>query len=125
MVEITATKQNIGGKNEKKNEDRLRDIWDNIKCTSIHISEVSEEEREKGPKKIFEEKIAENFPNMGKEIVNQVQEAQKVPDRINPRRNTPRHIIIKMMKIKDKDKILKSTREKNDKTQENSHKVFS
>ena len=61
---------------EKKNEDRLRDIWDNIKCTSIHISEVSEEESEKGPKKIFEEKIAENFPNMGKEIVNQVQEAE-------------------------------------------------
>ena len=110
---------------EKKNEDRLRDIWDNIKCTSIHISEVSEEESEKGPKKIFEEKIAENFPNMGKEIVNQVQEAQKIPDRINPRRNTPRHMIIKMMKIKDKDKILKSAREKNDKTQENSHKVFS
>jgi len=49
---------------------------------------------------------------MGKEIVNQLQEAQKVPDRINPRRNTPRHILIKMMKIKDEDKILKSTREK-------------
>ena len=62
---------------------------------------------------------------MGKEIVNQVQEAQKIPDRINPRRNTPRHMIIKTMKIKDKDKILKSAREKNDKTQENSHKVFS
>ena len=53
-----------------------------------------------------------NFPNMGKEIVNQVQEAQRVPCRINPRRNTPRHIVIKMMKIKDKDKILKATREK-------------
>ena len=49
---------------------------------------------------------------MGKEIVNQLQEAQKVPNRINPRRNTPRHILIKMTKIKDKDKILKSTREK-------------
>ena len=49
---------------------------------------------------------------MGKEIVNQVQEAQRVPCRINPRRNTPRHIVIKMMKIKDKDKILKATREK-------------
>ena len=67
---------------------------------------------EKGPEKIFEEIIAENFPNMGKEIVNQVQEAQRVPCRINPRRNTPRHIVIKMMKIKDKDKILKATREK-------------
>ena len=49
---------------------------------------------------------------MGEEIVNQVQEAQKIPDRINPRRNTPRHMIIKMMKIKDKDKILKATRGK-------------
>ena len=49
---------------------------------------------------------------MGKEIVNQVQEAQRVPGRINPRRNTPRHIVIKMIKIKDKDKILRATREK-------------
>ena len=49
---------------------------------------------------------------MGKEIVNQVQEAQRGPGRINPRRNTPRHIIIKLTKIKDKDKMLKATREK-------------
>ena len=80
---------------------------------NIHIIGVTEgEERDKRPEKIFEEIIAENFPNMGKEIVNQVQEAQRVPCRINPRRNTPRHIVIKMMKIKDKDKILKATREK-------------
>ena len=51
---------------------------------------------------------------MGKEIVNQVQESQKVPSRRNPRRNTPRHIVIKLTKIKDRDKILKAT-EKNDK----------
>ena len=69
--------------------------------------------REKGPEKIFEEIIPENFPNMGKEIVNQVQEAQRVPGRINSRRNTPRHIVIKLTKIKDKDKILKATRENN------------
>ena len=49
---------------------------------------------------------------MGNEIVNQVQEAQIVPGRINPRRNTPRHIVIKLTKIKDKDKILEATREK-------------
>ena len=49
---------------------------------------------------------------MGKEIVNQIQEAQRVLGRINPRRNTPRHIIIKLTKIKDRDKILKETREK-------------
>ena len=97
----------------KRNEDSLRDLWDNIKHTNIHIIGVPEgEEREKGPEKIFEEIIAENFPNMGKEIVNQVQEAQRVPGRINPRRNTLRHIVIKLTKIKDKDKILKATREK-------------
>ena len=51
------------------------------------------EEREKGLEKIFEEIIAGNFPNMGKEIVNQVLETQRAPLRINPRRNTPRHIL--------------------------------
>ena len=70
------------------------------------------EEREKGYEKMLEEIIAENFPNMGKEITNQVQEAQIVPGRINSRRNTQRHIVIKLTKIKDKDKILKATREK-------------
>ena len=49
---------------------------------------------------------------MGKEIVNQVQEAQRVLGRINPKRNTTRHIIIKLKTIKDKDKILKATKEK-------------
>ena len=49
---------------------------------------------------------------MGKETVNEVQEAQKIPGRINPRRNTPRHIVIKPTKIKDKDKILEATRGK-------------
>ena len=49
---------------------------------------------------------------MGKEVATQVQEAQRVPDRINPRRNTSRHIVIKLTKIKDKEKLLKATREK-------------
>ena len=49
---------------------------------------------------------------MGKEIVNQDQEVERVPGRINPRRNTPKHIVIKLTKIKDKDKILKATRER-------------
>ena len=53
----------------KRNEDSLRDLWDNIKRNNIRIVGVPEgEEREKGPKKIFEEIIAENFPNMGKKI---------------------------------------------------------
>ena len=49
---------------------------------------------------------------MGREIINQIQEVQRVPGRINPKRNTLRHIVIKLIKIKDKDKILKETREK-------------
>ena len=60
------------------------------------------EKREKGPEKIFEEIIAKNFPNMGKERVNQVQEAQRVPYRINPWRNTPKHVSIKLLKPKSK-----------------------
>ena len=71
-----------------------------------------EEEKKKGTEKIFEEIIVENFPNMGKEIVSQAQEAQRVPYRINPRRNTPRHILIKLSKIKYKEQILKLAREK-------------
>ena len=54
----------------KKNEDSQRDLWDNIKHINIYISEVQEaEEKQKGPKKIFEEIIAENFLNIRKEIV--------------------------------------------------------
>ena len=94
----------------KRNEDSLRDLWDNIKGTNIRIIGIPEEE-EKGTEKIFEEIIVENFPNMGKKIVNQVQEVQIVPQRINPRRNTPRYILIKLSKIKYKQKILKAARE--------------
>ena len=112
MVEFTAVEQNKE-KRMKRNEDTLRDLWDNIKHNNIRIIGVPEgEEREKGPEKIFEEIIVENFPNMGREIATQVQEAQQVPYRINPRRNTPRHIVIKWAKIRDKEKLLKAAREK-------------
>ena len=80
----------------KRNEDRLRDLWNNIKHTNICIIRGTEgEEREKGPEKIFEDTILKNFPNMGKEIATQVQEAQRVPGRINPRRNMPSNQIDK------------------------------
>ena len=73
----------------KRTEDSLRDLWDNMKCTNIQIIGVpEEEEKKKGYEKNFEETIVENFPYMEKEIVNQVQEAQRVPYRINPRINT-------------------------------------
>ena len=97
----------------KRKEESLRKLWDNVKHTNIHIIGVPEgEEREKETEKIFQEIIAENFPNMGKESLTQIQEAQRVPYKINPRRNTPRHIVIKLTKIKDKEKILKAAREK-------------
>ena len=81
----------------KKIEDSLRDVWDNIKCTNIRMIGVSEEEeKKKRTEKIFEEITVENFSNMGNEIFNQVQEEQRVPHRINPRRNMPRHMLIKI-----------------------------
>ena len=86
MVEITSEKQNEV-KRMKRIKDSLRDLWDNTKCTNIRIIGVPEEEKKKGYEKIFEEIIVENFPNMEKEIVNQVQETQRVPYKINPRRN--------------------------------------
>ena len=75
MVGITAEKNKED--RTKRNEDSLRDLWDNIKNTNIPIIRVPEgEEREKGPEKVFEQITAENFPNLGKETVTQVQEAQ-------------------------------------------------
>ena len=101
-MEFTAAEQ-TKEKRMKRNEDSLRDLWDNIKRNTIHIIAVpGGEEREKGPKKIFEEIIVENFPNMGMETATQVQEVQRDPYRINTRRNMPRHIVIKLGKIKTK-----------------------
>jgi len=102
MVEITSEEQNKV-KRMEITKDNLRDLCDNIKCTSIQIIGVpEEEEKKKGHKKIIEEIIVEIFPNIGKEIINQVQEVQRVSYRINPRRNTPRHILIKLTNTKHK-----------------------
>ena len=68
----------------KRHEDSLRDLWDNIKCTNIHIIGFPEGEvKEKGPEKIFEGIIDENFLNMRKETLTQVQEVHRVPYKIN------------------------------------------
>ena len=71
----------------KRTEDSLRDLWDYIKPTNFQIIGVPEEEekKKKGHEKSFDEIIVENFSNIEKEIVNQVQDAQRVPYRINPR----------------------------------------
>ena len=110
MVETTATEQNIE-KRVKINEDSLKDLWNNINTRTFTLKGSQEQNREKGPEKIFEEIIAENFPNMEKEIINQVLEAHRVPGKIDRRTNTPRHRLFKLTKIKDEDKLLKTTRE--------------
>ena len=78
----------------KRNEDKLRDLWDNVKHPNIQIIGVSEEDKKKGFEKILETTIVENFPKIRKEIATQFEETQRVPNRINPRQNTPRHILI-------------------------------
>ena len=85
MVEINESEREKE-KRIKGNEDNLRDLWDNVKCPNIRIIEVPEEEdKRKHHEKILEEIRAENFPKMGKEIITQVQETQRVPKRINSR----------------------------------------
>ena len=100
MVEITAEEQNKVEK-MKRTEDCLRDLWDNIKHINIQIIGVPEEEKKKEYEKFFEEIIVENFPNMEKEIIKSMR--HRVPYRINPRRNTPRHILIKLTNTKHKE----------------------
>ena len=92
MVDITTGEQNKE-KRMKRNEDSIREFWDNIKCTYIGIIGVPEDEK-KVSEKIFEEIIVKNFPNIGKEIATKVQEVKRVPHRINQRRNMPSNKLI-------------------------------
>nr|KAF6480751.1 hypothetical protein HJG59_010593 [Molossus molossus] len=88
----------------QNNEDSVRSLWDNFKRANIHILGVPEAEgREQEIENLFETIMAENFPNLVKETDIQVQEAQRVPNKMNPKRPTPRHIIIKMQKVQDKE----------------------
>ena len=97
----------------QKNEERLRNFQDIFKCSNIQIIGVPEgEEEEQQIENLFEQIMKENFPNLAKEIdFQEVQEARRVPKKLDSRRNTPRHIIITLPKIKDKERILKAARE--------------
>ena len=94
----------------QKNEERLRNLQNNFKFTNIQIIEEPEgDKEEQGTENIMKE----NFPNLAKEIdFQEVHEAQTVPNKLDPKRNTPRHIINELPKIKDKQRILKAAREK-------------
>ena len=105
-MEITTAEQNKE-KRMKRIEDGLRNLWDSIKHNNIRIIGVSEEEeKEEGSKKIFEEILVENFPNMGKEIVNQVQEMQSPIQNKSKEKHAKTHIN-QLSKIKYKEKYLK------------------
>ena len=98
----------------QNNEERLRTLWDNLKHSNIRITGVpGGEEQQQEIENLFEQIMKENFPNLAKETdFQEVQEAQKVPKKLDPKRKILRHIIIKLSKIKDKEKILKAAREK-------------
>ena len=85
-----------------------------MKRSNIRIIGVPEgEEEEQKIGNLFEQIMKENFPSLAKEIDSQeVQEAQRVPKKLDPRRNTPRHTVITLPKIKDKERIFKAAREK-------------
>ena len=89
-----------------------------MKHNNIHIIGISEgeEEEEQGIENLFEKVMMENFPNLMREKVTQIQESQRIPIKRNPNRPTPRYIIIKMAKFQDKDRILKAAREKQEVT---------
>ena len=123
MIEINESERKKE-KRIKRNEDNLRDLQDNMKRFNIRIIGVPEEEdKKKDHEKIFEEIIVENFHKMRKEIATQFQKTQRVSNRMNPKRNTLRHMLIKLMKITHKEQILKAAREKQQITHKgNSHK---
>ena len=98
----------------QKIEERLRNLWNNFKCSNIRIIGVPEEGEEKQEiENLFEKIVKENSPNLTKEKnFKEVLEAQRVPKKLDSRKHTPRHIIITLPKIKDKERILKEAREK-------------
>ena len=94
MVEINESERKKE-KLIKRNKDNFRDLWDNVKRPNIRIIGVPEEqEKNKDHEKILEDIIIENFLKMGKEIITQIQETKRIPNRVNPRQNTPRHILM-------------------------------
>ena len=101
-----------GEKRIQKNEDSVSNLSGNFKRSNIHIIGVPEEEKEQEIRNLFEKIMKENFPDLVNEIDIQIQEVQRVPNKMDPQRPTPGHIIIKILKVKNKEKILKAAREK-------------
>ena len=92
-------------KQESRKVKRLRILWDNLKHSNIRIIGVPEgEEQQQEVENLFEQITKENVPNLEKtRDFQEVQEAQRVPKKLDPKKNTPKHIIIKLPKIKDRE----------------------
>ena len=97
-----------------KSEERLTKLWDKLKRSNIQIIGVLEGGEQQKIENLLEQIMKENIPNlMAKEIdFQEIQEAQRVPKKLDPKRNTPRHITITLPKIKEKERILKAARKK-------------
>ena len=103
---------NKKNKEYKKSKDSISSLWDNCKHSNIHIIGLPEgQQREQEIGNLLGKTMKENFPNFMEEVDMQVQEAQRIPNKKDAKRPTPRHIIIKMSKVKDKERILKAARE--------------
>ena len=86
-------------------------MQDNMKRNNIHIIGIPEgQEKEQGIENLFEKVMMENFPNLMRQKVTQIQETQRVPINRNPKKPTSRHIIIKMAKFQDKERICKAAK---------------
>uniref|UniRef100_A0A9L0TJ28 L1 transposable element RRM domain-containing protein n=1 Tax=Equus caballus TaxID=9796 RepID=A0A9L0TJ28_HORSE len=97
----------------KRSEESLQETSDQIKKCSIRITGIQEgEEKENGAESLFREIIAENFPNLRKEMEIHVTEASISPNSVNVKRPTARYIVVKLKKVNDKEKILRAAREK-------------
>ena len=94
----------------------VRELQDNMICNNIHIIGIPEGEEQQVIENFFEKVMMENFPNFMREKVTQILETQRVPSKRNPKRSTSRHIIVKMAKFQDKERILKAAREKQEVT---------
>ena len=133
-MEHKASKHNQSEQEEEKriqkNEDSISTLWDNFKRSNKWIIGDQTDQMDQGQEKeqeirnLFEKIMKENFSNLVKEIDMQVQEAQRVPNKMDAKRSTPRHIVIKMLMVKDKERILK-TAKGDSYLQRSSHKTVS
>ena len=111
----------------KKNEERLRNLQDIFKHSNIQIIGVPEGgEEEQEIEILFEQIMKENFPNLAKETdFQEVQEAQRIPKKLDPRKHTPKHIILTLHKINDKERIKSSKRKGDSYLQRSIYKTIS